>query len=317
MTQHYLGYTYVSRFQLSLCAVSVVGLRPSLGFHTTRTTDTASSRKPKFNLTFSSSTILNTNYVFVVILKWLSLTSILHLKLCLSSVPENKQIIEHHFTGGYSTNTNRPIISGISHLLNFEPKSKPCPSSSFIRFNDKQSPSTFTSGFFCKKRTSSGPACPHSHNFKGCETSLVLDKTLQSETEVMSQPEDQTQIKDTKESPCKILSDHLTVHGAHITEVHEVPMRVLIRPIPSILDEEKVASLMNTIESVETRENVPPIEVLWITGRKGGDYYYSFGGCHRYEAYKRLKRETIPCKLFKSTVEDLKTYLGGSTPDLL
>ncbi|XP_059143518.1 uncharacterized protein LOC131930871 isoform X2 [Physella acuta] len=122
---------------------------------------------------------------------------------------------------------------------------------------------------------------------------------------------------DLSDSSCKSLPDHLTVHAAHITEVHNVPMQVLIRPIPSILDEEKVVSLMKTIEDPDTRDNVPPIDILWITGREGGDYYYSFGGCHRYEAYRRLKKETVPCKLFRSTVDDLRTYLGASTPDLL
>lgn len=117
---------------------------------------------------------------------------------------------------------------------------------------------------------------------------------------------------------CDRNSDITSVHSHQIHEVHDVPLHVLIRPIPSILDEDKVKSLMETIQNQETAGGVvPPIDVLWITGREGGNYFYSFGGCHRYEAYKRLGRETIPCKLFKSTVADLRTYLGGSTPDLL
>ncbi len=39
-----------------------------------------------------------------------------------------------------------------------------------------------------------------------------------------------------------------SIHAGHITEVHDVPMEVLIRPFPSELDENKVKSLMETIQ---------------------------------------------------------------------
>ena len=86
---------------------------------------------------------------------------------------------------------------------------------------------------------------------------------------------------------------------------HKLPTGELKTCIYYILQDEK------------TQNQVPPIDILWIKGREGGDYYYSFGGCHRYEAYKRLNKEFIPAKLFKSTISDLRVYLGGSTPDLL
>jgi len=113
------------------------------------------------------------------------------------------------------------------------------------------------------------------------------------------------------------LSEDITsIHGGQIGETHDVPLDVIIRPIPSQLDEAKVLSLMQTIQGPDAEKLVPPIDILWIKGRNGGNYYYSFGGCHRFSAHQRLNLPTIKAKLIHSTVHDLQVYLGGSTPDL-
>uniref|UniRef100_A0A8C6UD25 sulfiredoxin n=1 Tax=Neogobius melanostomus TaxID=47308 RepID=A0A8C6UD25_9GOBI len=95
------------------------------------------------------------------------------------------------------------------------------------------------------------------------------------------------------------VDENRSIHSDCVSEVHNVPLSVIIRPFPPELDQQKVQSLMDTIQ-VKYSDVVPPIDVLWIKGREGGNYYYSFGGS----------------KMIKSNIADLRIYLGSATPDL-
>ncbi|KAI7892203.1 ParB/Sulfiredoxin [Mucor mucedo] len=107
--------------------------------------------------------------------------------------------------------------------------------------------------------------------------------------------------------------DNFSIHGNSVKQVFDVPMSVINRPIPSQLDKEKVEN-MKTILQIPERENeLTPIDVHHVK-HKGQDYYFAFGGCHRWEANKELKRETIKAKLIETPASVIKTYLGSSSP---
>lgn len=106
------------------------------------------------------------------------------------------------------------------------------------------------------------------------------------------------------------MSDGRGVHAS-------VPLSVITRPIATPVDEAKVASLMATLRDASTADQVPPITLLRLTGDAGGQYYYSFGGCHRYEAHKRLGSAEVPAVLQRASLADLRVFLGASTPERL
>ena len=42
------------------------------------------------------------------------------------------------------------------------------------------------------------------------------------------------------------VTNRLSIHSSHIEDIYEVPINIIKRPIPSVLDEQKVVSLMKT-----------------------------------------------------------------------
>ena len=96
--------------------------------------------------------------------------------------------------------------------------------------------------------------------------------------------------------------------------VADVPLSAITRPLDTPVDEAKVRSLMETLRDPATAGNVPPVTLLWLTGENGGQYYFSFGGCHRYTAHQRLGSETMRAVLQRATLAELRLVLGASTP---
>lgn len=47
-----------------------------------------------------------------------------------------------------------------------------------------------------------------------------------------------------------LTNENRSIHSDNVEEVHNIPVDVIIRPIPPVLDEEKVQSLMDTIKVI-------------------------------------------------------------------
>ncbi|GAA5813783.1 hypothetical protein MFLAVUS_007270 [Mucor flavus] len=107
--------------------------------------------------------------------------------------------------------------------------------------------------------------------------------------------------------------DNFSIHGNSVKEVFDVPMSVINRPIPSQLDKEKVEHMKEVLQTPERENELTPIDVHHVH-HKGQDYYFAFGGCHRWAASKELGRETIRAKLIETPASVIKTYLGSSSP---
>jgi uncharacterized ParB-like nuclease family protein len=85
-------------------------------------------------------------------------------------------------------------------------------------------------------------------------------------------------------------------------QIKEIAIAKIRRPLPRSTDQEKVKTLMKSIQEIGLQE---PIDVLEVEGQ-----YYGFSGCHRYEACQKLGLETIRCKVRQAPRSVLQKHLA-------
>lgn len=132
-----------------------------------------------------------------------------------------------------------------------------------------------------------------------------------------------------------IIKSHaeLNVESKQITTMHslaketEVSLHKILRPIPPVLDHQKIDAMVSTLQGVPMASSTCPIEEIYpgklpridvfMVRDQGKDYYFAFGGCHRFQAYDRVKAMTgsepmVRCRIFPATKKTLGLYLGSS-----
>ncbi|KAI3405752.1 hypothetical protein KGF56_001359 [Candida oxycetoniae] len=110
-----------------------------------------------------------------------------------------------------------------------------------------------------------------------------------------------------------------------------VPLHEIRRPIPPVLDHQKIDAMVSTLKGVPmesatckiediTGGELPPIDVFKIR-EEGKNYYFAFGGCHRFQAYDKISKENgkevlVKCRILPATRKTLKIYLGSSVDEM-
>ncbi|WIA31496.1 hypothetical protein OEZ86_002389 [Tetradesmus obliquus] len=89
-----------------------------------------------------------------------------------------------------------------------------------------------------------------------------------------------------------------------------MPVSAINRPLPSTLDNSKVQQF---VQDMQAGAVFTPIEVAWVQDN-GDNYYFAFGGCHRWAAVQQLGLPTIRARLIRVSPSSIDTYLGASSP---
>lgn len=82
-----------------------------------------------------------------------------------------------------------------------------------------------------------------------------------------------------------------------------------------------IPTLMTCESYIQRGDSFTPIEVVKVKAPLKTDptgppqvFYFAMGGCHRYEATKRLGWETIRARIINVPANQMRIYLGSGSP---
>lgn len=126
----------------------------------------------------------------------------------------------------------------------------------------------------------------------------------------------------------------MSIQSGNLNKISELPLSSIRRPIAPVLDYEKIDAMVSTMKGVPTASRtcsleqatelngtLPPIDVVRVR-EEGKDYFFAFGGCHRFQAYDRLAQESgdqdiaVRCKILPATRKQLRLYVGESIDNM-